>query len=449
MFIKIQKQLTFLYTVLTGSILVVLLALIFYRNLVAREQQEANEFQNLWLSLSSRLQSDSYISDSFLAETEVASQSVIYIEENGADLFFSGAWKPPTDREALIDAAFMEADREGVNTTRPPVSSAVSQTGILRITGDLSDSYYGRVMVLSTGKGVKSLLLLSYITPRSVLVWQGLSLFALAGAAGLAGILIVSWFMTGRALKPARDSIRRQNEFVAAASHELRSPLAVIRSSLSALDNDLVNGLDVLDSPDGKQLIKITDRECKRMARLVGDMLLLASSDAGKWELNRCQTEPDTLLIEAYEAFLPICRDNDISLMLELPEEPLPPLLADRQRLEQVLTILLDNAVSYTPAGGSVWLRLYGKKGGRRISSDCFRTVIEVADSGKGVSDEMKQRIFDRFYRGDSSRNDKNHVGLGLSIAKELVELHGGSLAVYDNPGGGSRFVISLKLQQA
>ena len=84
------------------------------------------------------------------------------------------------------------------------------------------------------------------------------------------------------------------------------------------------------------------------MARLVGDMLLLASSDAGNWELHYTQTEPDTLLIEAYEAFLPLCREKNINLILELPKEPFPPLLADRQRLEQVITILLDNAISYT-----------------------------------------------------------------------------------------------------
>ena len=160
-------------------------------------------------------------------------------------------------------------------------------------------------------------------------------------------------------------------------------------------------------------------------------------------------TEPDTLLIEAYEAFLLLCREKNINLILELPKEPFPPLLADRQRLEQVITILLDNAISYTPAGKEVRLKMYKKEGSRRISAGYFRTVIEVADTGKGVPDEMKQRIFDRFYRGDASRKDKKHFGLGLSIAKELTEMHGGTLAVHDNPGGGSRFVVTLTLQQA
>lgn len=142
---------------------------------------------------------------------------------------------------------------------------------------------------------------------------QGLSLFVLTGAAGILGILVISWFLTGRALQPARDGIRKQNEFVAAASHELRSPLAVIRSSLSALESELPGETgNQNQTVTLRQLIKNSDRECRRMARLVGDMLLLASSDAGNWELHYTQTEPDTLLIEAYEAFLPLCREKNI-----------------------------------------------------------------------------------------------------------------------------------------
>lgn len=469
MFRAAQKQLTILYTAFTGVILLILLALIFYRNITVREQQEITDFNNLWLSISSRLQSDSYISDSYLAQTEVMNHSVIYIEENGLPLFFSGAWTPPSDRTALIRSAFDTAGEEGVTPRHPPVSSLMSQTSLLRLKGSKGDSYYGRVMVLTTDHGAKCLMLLSYITPRLDLVFQSLPLFALSGAAGLSGILIISWFLTGRALLPARESVKRQTEFVAAASHELRSPLAVIRSSLSALQSELSEKLQ--DDLPGKlpgdlsgklpgdssahmhvtweQLIGNADRECQRMARLVGDMLLLASSDAGTWALHRMETEPDTLLIEAYEAFLPICREKNICLTLALPEEPLPPLLADKQRLQQVIAILLDNAVSYTPDGKSITLKMYKKEGGRHISSGLFRTVIEIADSGKGIPDEMKSRIFDRFYRGDSSRNDKKHFGLGLSIAKELVEMHGGTIAVYDNQEGGSRFVITLTLQQA
>lgn len=314
MFKKVQKQLTILYTVLTGSILIILLAFISYRNISIREQQQETDF------LTSGSRSAPACSPTPSSATLIwrrwksPNQAVIYIEENSSPLFFSGAWTPPTEREQLIKAAVTAAGQEGVDPTRPPVSSSASQTSLLRIQGRKGDWYYGRVMVLPTAKGAKSLLLLSYITPRSVLLRQGLSLFVLTGAAGILGILVISWFLTGRALQPARDGIRKQNEFVAAASHELRSPLAVIRSSLSALESELPGETgNQNQTVTLRQLIKNSDRECRRMARLVGDMLLLASSDAGNWELHYTQTEPDTLLIEAYEAFLPLCREKNIN----------------------------------------------------------------------------------------------------------------------------------------
>ena len=128
MFKKVQKQLTILYTVLTGSILIILLAFISYRNISIREQQQETDFHNLWFSVSSRLQSYSFISDAYLAQMEVTNQAVIYIEENSSPLFFSGAWTPPTEREQLIKAAVTAAGQEGVDPTRPHVSSSASQT---------------------------------------------------------------------------------------------------------------------------------------------------------------------------------------------------------------------------------------------------------------------------------------------------------------------------------
>lgn len=443
MFRDVQKRLSILYTALTGLILMVLLTCIFLWNILSREQGETAAFQNLWLSVSSHLQMDSVLSDSFLAQTEVANRAVIHIEENGSPLLYPGAWAPPTGRDRLIELGLQRAASENVVPSRPPVSSSIEQSSVFRIKGDDGDSYYGRMCVLAPdkgrGKGSKSLLLLSLITPRSALVLKILPLYLLLGAAGIVCIFFVSWHLTGRALDPARDSVKKQTEFIAAASHELRSPLAVIRSSVSVLKD--------MDAPTGQDtapLLSGIDKECSRMARLVSDMLLLASSDAGTWTLQKQSVETDTLLIETYESFLPLCQKKHIKLALDLPEEPLPRITADRQRLEQVLSILLDNAVSYSPEGGEITIKAGLGRSSRRTNSAQPRLVVEVQDRGPGIPDELKQHIFDRFYRGDASRNDKKHFGLGLSIAKELAELHGGSISVQDNPGGGSRFVVRL-----
>lgn len=450
MFKDVQKKLTIRYTILTGLILMVLLACIFMWNITSREHAEAAAFQNLWLSVSSHLQMDSILSDSFLAQTEAANRTVIHVEENGSPLMYPGSWTPPTDRDRLIELGLIKAAEENIESSRPPVSSSIEQSSVFQIKGDHGESYYGRMCVMAPDKGSrnssKSLLLLTFITPRSALILKSLPVFLFLNAAGIVCIYFVSWHFTGRALKPARDSAKKQVEFIAAASHELRSPLAVIRSSVSALQNSPAADTSGSggEGQDSSALLAGIDKECSRMARLVSDMLLLASSDAGNWTLKKQSVETDTLLIEAYESFLPLCREKQLKLSLVLPDDPLPRIMADKQRLEQVLAILLDNAVSYSPEGGEITMKAYLKRGARRINADCEKIFIEVQDRGKGIPDELKQHIFDRFYRGDASRNDKKHFGLGLSIAKELVELHGGTITVLDNPGGGSRFVVQL-----
>ena len=152
------------------------------------------------------------------------------------------------------------------------------------------------------------------------------------------------------------------------------------------------------------------------MARLIDDMLLLTSMDTRTWQIDKEPIEIDTLLVETYEAFLPLFRQNDLSLILNLQEDELPIIYGDKDRLKQILAILLDNALSYTPPGKKVTLQ-------GSVSSSYLH--IEVEDQGIGIPDNDKKLIFDRFYRVDKSRNDKKHFGLGLCIANELVQRQG------------------------
>lgn len=451
MFHDVQRRLTILYTTMTGLILAVLLACLFMWNINSKEQGETFAFHNLWLSMNTHVQMDTILGHSFLAQTEAAGRSIIYIEENGTPLLFPGAWTPDTPRAELVKRGFEAAEKEGISPSRPLISSSMEQTSLFKIKGDHGDSYFGRILLLSTENGVKCMLMLSYITPRSVLIGSILPLFFLLCTVGIISIFFVSRYLTARALNPARESAKKQVEFIAAASHELRSPLAVIRSGVSALQKsdgedggDFSNGAILKGGDNSDRILSSIDKECSRMARLVSDMLLLASTDARNWTLLKTEVNIDTLLIEAYEAFLPLCRCKRLELILALPEDSLPPLMADKQRLEQVLSILLDNAISYTPEGKRIVLAAYEKKNPYMGGAGGSRIIIEVQDTGEGISSDRKKQIFDRFYRGDASRNDKKHFGLGLSIAKELVELHGGTIMVLDNPGGGSRFLIRL-----
>ncbi len=171
------------------------------------------------------------------------------------------------------------------------------------------------------------------------------------------------------------------------------------------------------------------------MSSLIDDMLLLSGMEAHTWSVEMRSAELDTLLLETFEAFEPVAAEKSIRLSIKLPETALPPCACDPGRIRQVLSILLHNAVSYTPEQGHICLSL-------AYDGKFYR--ICVADNGIGISDYEKPRIFDRFYRADRSRNQKGHFGLGLSIASEIIKAHQGKILVGDTPGGGSTFTIVL-----
>ena len=239
-------------------------------------------------------------------------------------------------------------------------------------------------------------------------------------------LVVFSWFFTGKMLRPLEENRKRQTQFIASASHELRSPLAVILSSVQAIE---------ADPGECRRFLSTIKSEGTRMSRLIGDMLALANADNKSWSIMKSPCELDTLLLETYEKYEPLLREKGISMNVELPDESLSPCRCDGGRISQVLGILLDNGASYVPAGGKIRIGVEEKE-------KYFRIYVE--DNGPGISDENKEAVFQRFYRADSSRKDKQHFGLGLCIAKEIVTLHHGSIRIEDTKGGGTTFVVRL-----
>ncbi len=178
--------------------------------------------------------------------------------------------------------------------------------------------------------------------------------------------------------------------------------------------------------------------EALRTSRLLNDMLTLLSCDTGHLDIKPVRTQLDTLVLNACEAFENMAASKNIQISASLPEDALPDCVCDSERITQVLTIFLHNAVSYTPAGGKICL-----------SADYVNKhfEIKISDTGVGISDEDKSKIFDRFYRSEKARSDKNHFGLGLAIAYDIITAHHGSIKVSDTPGGGSTFLIILRNQ--
>ncbi|MBT9778786.1 sensor histidine kinase [Clostridium sp. MCC353] len=428
---KLRRQLTALYTVTTGLILTAVVIGVLLVSAKDAQKKNLDNFQNNILNITSRIQSGTGIDWTWLSKTESRNGLIIHIEDNGFPLLYNGSWQPLTGRAVLIDRAWEYARSEGISTERAPVSSSFLRSSVFTVSGDFNDTYYASVLVFPSQKGFQSLTLLSYQDPAASSLYKQRFFLLFLEIAGIAGLFAVSWFFVGRSLKPIEESRKKQNEFIAAASHELRSPLSVIRSSLSA----------VTAAPDRQeQFLKNIDNECCRMSHLINDMLLLASADTGTWSFHPESLDMDTLLIDIYECFEPLCQEKGLKLDLLLPETPLPHVRGDKQRLQQVFTILLDNAMTYSPVQGTI--RIQAELNHKKNS-----LIIGVEDEGCGIPDELKKHVFERFYRADDSRNNKQHYGLGLSIAKELMLLHNGSIAVTDGAAGGSRFILRLPIK--
>lgn len=424
----LQKRLAGLYTVTTSSILLLVIVsflLTSYRDI---RTTQLEQFRIIWNSLSSRFLSSNSLTHAYLAQTETDYQMIIYITENGIPFFYRGSWQPGTDREILIEKTCLKAESEGISMNRSPVSSTSVTSSLMTIEGQNHDQYYAMVLVQATKNGAKSLCAISFVPS----VWESLRNNILYLCPLTVTVIVCLWFISwkfvGWSLKPVEESRQKQARFIASASHELRSPLAVLRTAVTAIGNA---------PEETDRLLPLIDNECVRMSRLIDDMLLLASADAKTWNIYIKEVDMDTLLIELYESFRLSCLEKEISLYLELPEETLPPVSGDPERIRQILLILLDNARNYTPAGRSIYIRALIQKKRQSL-------ILQVIDQGCGIPPENRPYIFDRFYQADPARSDKKHFGLGLSIAKELTELHHGRITLDNNTDGGCCFSVYL-----
>ncbi|MBI2166023.1 MAG: HAMP domain-containing histidine kinase [Chloroflexi bacterium] len=228
-------------------------------------------------------------------------------------------------------------------------------------------------------------------------------------------------------LASLEEAYSAQQRFTSDASHELRAPLTAIRGNLDLLDR-------VKDMPeeDHQQTLQHVRREVERLGRLVNDLLTLARADAGQAQMQSGLVELDALLVEAHRQALSMSKGVGVRLADLEPAV----VQGDEDRLKQLLLILVDNALRYTPEGGVVTLGL---------KREPPWVTAYVEDTGIGIEPEDLPRIFDRFWRADRARSrDSGGTGLGLSIAKWIVEQHGGEILVGSVPGKGSRFSVRL-----
>lgn len=244
----------------------------------------------------------------------------------------------------------------------------------------------------------------------------------------------LSYVMSKKAMVPISTAFTRQREFVTDASHELRTPLSVMHSSIDAMDMTIEE-----EDPFVRKLLSNMKEEVKRMTKLVGDLLTLARSDSGEVELSREPFDLQQVAENTVESVSPLAASKEIKLKFEGEDQA--PVVGDKERIRQLLYILLDNAIKYTPNGGEIKLLL------ARVEN---AVEISVQDTGIGIKEEERERIFDRFFRTDKARSRQaGGHGLGLSIAKWIVEAHGGTIHVESELGKGSAFIVKIPVRRA
>ncbi|OXS56238.1 hypothetical protein B1A99_20955 [Cohnella sp. CIP 111063] len=253
----------------------------------------------------------------------------------------------------------------------------------------------------------------------------------LGGAAGLMIAVGAGFYLANRALIPIRLSMEKQRQFVSDASHELRTPLSVIQAHAELL----LRHPDHTIEQDSKHVSTVL-QESRRMSKLVGGLLTLARSDSDQLDLERKPVQLDRIVQESVNKMTMLAEIKDIILNAEIDASI--PMIADEERLHQLLATLLDNAIKYTPEGGVV----------RVVCRRMTHTArLEIEDTGIGISPEDLPHVFDRFYRGDKARaRREGGTGLGLAIASWIVERHGGKIKVDSKLSVGTLVSVTLPL---
>jgi signal transduction histidine kinase len=238
-----------------------------------------------------------------------------------------------------------------------------------------------------------------------------------------------------RELQAANEKLleldRLKSAFVSIVSHELRTPMTSIKGYVENMLDGLTGALNEKQA----YYLGRVKYNAERLTRMINDLLDLSRIEAGRVEVMPTTMYVPELLSEILDGFHSMAREKGLHLEVRPPKEPVA-VQADRDKLHQILTNLIQNALKFTPAGGEV-----------SVSADVDRNEAVqfcVSDSGCGIPLPEQVKIFDRFYRGETVNMDQRGAGLGLAITKSLVELHGGRIWVESAPGQGSRFYFTM-----
>ena len=418
MFKSLKLKLTLICTLITGIILCIMAFAALYVSESQLKIQQDQAFNVLFENVVNYLETEQVIQYDWLVQTERANQCTLFIQDNNVPLSFRGAYLPEDVRSELIQSAYKTYLSQG---------KLSNNTYILNL--GLKERFIYSVKEIPKPTSTLSVLLIKdqHLMMKQMLSQRVTFLFLIL--LGEILLFLFSWWFVGKTLSPIEIARKKQNDFIASASHELRSPIAVIKATLAAIE--------VGTPKEQAKFIDIANTEANHMAKLLNDLLLLANFDQNHIQKELIDLDSYTFLLNLFEKYEGIAKIKGQTLRLLLPQEECPNILCDEHRLNQLFSILLDNALTYTPEKSCITLFLKTQK---------HQILMGVMDNGKGISAEDKEKIFERFYRVDKAHSKKEHSGLGLSIGREIANRYNWGLTVSDTPGGGTTFTIHIPL---
>ena len=426
---ELKNRLIVFYGLSTTAILAVVMIVVFIMNTIQEKQYQRNMFQNNVAQIVDQLTNANTIKTKWLIQFQESNNLLIRIEDNRVVIPSYFQIHTKTDQSKLFETLKGEISSEGITLDSTVFSNRNYTSDIYKLGGNFDESYLGCVTSFVSNDNARIIYIIKILDKPGLNTSCLVLRYGLLTLGGSILLFLFSFFFINKVVKPVEEGQQKQVEFIAAASHELRSPLTVIRTGISTIRKNPEKSDSILPH---------IESESDRMVTLINDLLLLAASDAKTWPLSIDSVDVETLLIEVYDTFCSLYNEQMIPIELNLSDDVLPFIIGDYDRIKQILTILMDNALRYTDKNKGILLRAYNSPK-RNLG-----LAIEVVDYGPGIPDEQKNHVFDRFYQADSSRTDKKHYGLGLSIAKELILKQGGTLQVLDTPNGGATFRIHL-----
>jgi signal transduction histidine kinase len=270
------------------------------------------------------------------------------------------------------------------------------------------------------------------VADRLELEDQYASLIAAFGAAALAGLLLVAgggYVLVRQSTAPIERSMAQMRRFMADAAHELRTPITILRTRA-----EVALGQEREPHRDATTLEAMA-REAARLGGIVGDLLTLARAETGERPVAREPLFLDDAAAGAVDAARALAESKGVKLAVGAFEEA--KIVGDPTLVRQLLLIVLDNAIKFTPPSGHV---------GLNVSTADGRADVVITDTGIGIPAEQLPHVFERFYRGDPARREADGAGLGLAIARWIAEVHGARIALSSEPGRGTRVTIAFPL---